>query len=156
MKAIDEAYSRFSRIRFPLPTEDQLAVVEQRIGVVFPDDYRRFILEFNGGDFCEPDITPVGDGCPEDALTYLSGIGASHEGAELGTPSMMCLFDDNDPPKIVPIGYTIMGGLILLDTAPGEGRGEIYYKQAFGDFFWIAENIEEFFTLLREPSVRDE
>lgn len=46
-----------------------------------------------------------------------------------------------------------MGGLIILDTAPGEGRGEIYYKQAFGDFYWIAENIEEFFGLLREQTI---
>jgi len=155
MTTIDDAYRRFARVRFPLPTENQLAEVEQRIGIILPDDYRQFILKFNGGDFGEPDITPVGDGCPEDALTYLSGIGASHEGAELGTLSMMCLFDDNDPPKIVPIGYTIMGGLILLDTAPGEGRGEIYYKEPFGDFYWIAESIEEFFKLLREPTVCD-
>lgn len=46
-----------------------------------------------------------------------------------------------------------MGGLIILDTVPGEGRGEIYYKQAFGEFYWLAEGIEEFFTLLREPTV---
>lgn len=45
------------------------------------------------------------------------------------------LFDDNDPPKILPIGDTAMGGLIILDTAPGEGRGTIYLKQAFGDFY---------------------
>ena len=133
-----------------------MAELERRINVIFPDDYRRFILEFNGGYFGEPDILPVGDGCPADALTYLSGIGAAHDGAELGAPSMLCLFDDNDPPKIVPIGRTIMGGLIILDTAPGEGRGEIYYKEPFGDFYWIAEGIEDFFTLLREPSDAEE
>ena len=78
MIAIEDAYRRFSRVRFPLPTEEQLAELERRIDVAFPDDYRQFILEFNGGYFVEPEITPVGDGCPQDALTYLSGIGASH------------------------------------------------------------------------------
>jgi hypothetical protein len=156
MTAIEYAYCRFMRVRFSLPTEDQLADVERRINIVFPDDYRRFLLEFNGGYFCEPLITPVGDGCPEDALTYLSGIGASHEYAELGTPWQICLFDNSDSPQIVPIGYTVMGGYIILDTAPGEGRGEIYYKQAFGDFYWIAEGIEAFFALLSEPRVLDE
>jgi hypothetical protein len=156
MTAIDDAYRKFSRVRFPLPAEEQLAELERRIDIVLPDDYRRFILEFNGGYFREPRITPVGDGCPQDALTYMSGIGASHEYAELGRPSWMMLFEDNMPPKILPIGYTAMGGLIILDTAPGDGRGEIYYKQAFGEFYWIAESIEEFFTLLREPSVYPE
>jgi hypothetical protein len=156
MTAIAEAYRKYLRVRFPLPTEDQLTELERRINVIFPDDYRRFILEFNGGYFHEPVITPAGDGCPEDALTYLSGIGASHEYAELGTPWQICLFDSNDTPKIVPIGYTVMGGYIILDTAPGEGRGEIYYKQPFGDFYWIAEGIEDFFSLLREPSDVDE
>ena len=153
MIAIEDAYRRFSRVRFPLPTEEQLAELERRIDVAFPDDYRQFILEFNGGYFIEPEITPVGDGCPQDALTYLSGIGASHDIAELGESSTIDLFEDNHPPKVVPIGYTTMGGLIILDTAPGEGRGEIYYKQAFGEVYWMAEGIEQFFALLREPEV---
>jgi len=153
MTAIGDAYRRFSRDRFPLPVEKQLAELEQRIGIVFPEDYRRFILEFNGGYFREPDIAPVGEGCPQDGLKFLSGIGASLINSELGEYSTLMLFDDNVPPKIVPIGGTPMGGLIILDTAPGEGRGEIYYKQAFGDFYWIAENIEEFFTLLRDQTL---
>ena len=95
----------------------------------------------------------MGDACPQDTLTYLSGIGATHEYAELGEPSTLVMFEDNDPLKILPIGYTAMGGLIILDTATGEGRGEIYYKQAFGEFHWMAESIEEFFALLREPEV---
>ena len=153
MTATDDAYRKFLRERFPLPTEEQVAELERRIHVDFPADYRRFILEFNGGYFHEPVITPTAEGCPEDALTYLNGIGASYEGYELACQSDLSLFDENDPPKIVPIGGTPIGGLIILDTAPGEGRGEIYYKQPFGDFYWIAEGIEDFFTLLREPSV---
>jgi len=156
MTVIDDAYRQFSRERFPLPTEQQVAELERRIDIAFPEDYRQFILKFNGGYFREPVITPVGEGCPEDALTYLSGIGTSYEGYELARPTSLSLFEDNVPPKIVPIGGTPIGGLIILDTAPGDGRGEIYYKQPFGDFYWIAENIEEFFTLLREPSVGDE
>ena len=72
--------------------------------------------------------------------------------AELGDQRTMGLFDDNDPPKILPIGDTAMGGLIIFDTAPGEGRGNIYLKKAFGDFYYLAEGIEEFFSLLREPT----
>ena len=152
MTIIDDAYRRFSKKRFPLPSEAQLSVLEKRIGVVFSDDYRRFILDFNGGYFIEPEIDPVGEGCPQATLAIMYGIGASHWEAELGDPSTLAIFDDNDPPKIVPIGYTGMGGLIILDTAPGDGRGAIFLKQAWGDFYYLTEGIEEFFALLREPT----
>jgi hypothetical protein len=64
MTTIEYAYNRFSTKRFPLPSETQLDELEQRIKVDFPDDYRRFVLDFNGGYFNEPEITPVGEGCP--------------------------------------------------------------------------------------------
>jgi hypothetical protein len=152
MTTIENAYDRFSVERFPLPSEAQLAELERRIGVKFPEDYRRFVLEFNGGYFKCPEITPVGEGCPLETVRILFGIGASHEEAELGTPEDIALFDDNDPPKIVPIGYTGMGGLIILDTAPGEGQGAIFLKKAFGDFYYLVDGIEAFLALLREPT----
>jgi hypothetical protein len=95
MTAIEDAYRRFSRVRFPLPTEEQLAELQRRIDVIFPDDFRRFILEFNGGYFLEPEITPVGPGCPQDALRFTSGIDASCDTAELGESSTIDLFEGN-------------------------------------------------------------
>ena len=150
MTVIEAAYNAFSRKRFPLPTEKQLADVEQRIGVTFPDDYRRFILAYNGGYFVEPDIVPPTKECPLDGLTVMYGIGASHTSAELASRRSLALFDDNDPPQVVPVGDTIMGNLIILVTHP-EGRGSIILKKAFSDdCFLLARGIEEFFGLLRE------
>ena len=120
MTVIEAAYNAFSRERFPLPTEMQLADLEQRIGVTFPDDYRRFVLAYNGGYFVEPDIVPPVKGCPVDCLTFMYGIARSHPSAELASRRSLALFADNDPPQIVPVGYTIMGNLILLVTHPEE------------------------------------
>jgi hypothetical protein len=150
MTIIEDAYRKFSTERFGLPSESQLRELEERIRVAFPDDYRRFVLEYNGGYFREPEITAVSEGCPRDGLTCLHGIGASHPYSELAQPRVLALFDDNDPPTIVPIGDTGMGGLIILITDP-EGRGEIFLKQAFGDFYYLADGIAGFFGLLREP-----
>jgi hypothetical protein len=150
MTTIEYAYRRFCTERFPLPSEAQLAELEQRIGVVFPDDYRHYILEFNGGYFSEPEIEQMTGEPPQDGLRCLFGIRASHETAELGRPLHLSLFDDNDPPKFVPVGSTGMGGLIILITEE-EGRGEILYKEAFGAFYGLAEGIEEFFELLKTP-----
>jgi hypothetical protein len=43
-----------------------------------------------------------------------------------------------------------MGGLIILDTAPGYENGSIFLKQAWGAFYYLTENIEGFFALLEE------
>ena len=45
---IEDAYRRFAIERFSLPSEEQIGELETRIGVVFSDDYRRFLLEYNG------------------------------------------------------------------------------------------------------------
>jgi hypothetical protein len=150
MTTIEYAYNRFCLERFPRPNEAQLAELEQRIDVTFPDDFRHFVLEFNGGYFDAPEIIQVDERCPREGLRFLSGIGASHEESELGRQFYLSLFDDNDPPKIVPVGRSCMGGLIILITED-EGRGEIWYKEPFGTFYYLADGIEEFFDLLRDP-----
>ena len=114
MKAIQTAYDRFCIERFPLPSEDGLQELEQKIGIVFPDDYRRFILDFNGGYFNEPEIA-VGKDPPHDVLTFLCGLNSSHEEAELG--GYLPLFTDNDPPKVFPLGGTPLGGLIVSGSS---------------------------------------
>jgi SMI1-KNR4 cell-wall len=152
MTTIQSAYARFVKERFTLPSEAQLADLERRIGLRLPADYRKFSLEFNGGYFKEPEITPVGDGCPQDTLEIMFGVGASHSEAELGRPVDLALFEDNDPLKIIPIGRTGMGGLIILDVAPGDGNGAIFLKRAFGNFHYLLDGIEAFFGLLTEPT----
>ncbi len=149
LNSIESAYQQFCTVRFPLPTEAEVAALEAKINVRIPDDFRRFLLEYNGGYFSDPVITPTTEGCPEDALIFISGLHPSHREAELGCESDMTLFDDNDPPQIVIIGATPLGSLIVLDVAPGEERGVIYFKQAFGDWYPLADNIEHFFSLLR-------
>ena len=44
----------------------------------------------------------------------------------------------------------MMGGLILLITHP-EDLGDVVYKEPYGDFYFLADGIEGFFELLREP-----
>ena len=155
MTTTENAYAQFAKERFPLPSEWQVADLERRIGDRLPDDYRKFILEFNGGYFKCPEITPIGEGCPLETVEILFGIGASHPEAELARPIDPTLFDDNDPPKIIPIGRTGMAGLVILDTAPGDGRGAIFLKKAFGDFYYLLDGIEAFFALLRKPTWAD-
>jgi SMI1-KNR4 cell-wall len=107
---IDDAYQRFCRERFGLPSQKQLAKLDRRIGVQFPVEYRNFLLTYNGGCFNEPDIVPPNRECPEDCLTFMHGIGASHITSELGRREEIADLTDQDRPEFIPIGSTIPSG----------------------------------------------
>src|SRR3954468_6307138 len=92
MSIREAAYRKFCKERFPLPTEEQVAALEGRIGISFPEHYRQFVLNYNGGWFTEPQIVPPTKGCPVDRLTVLDGIGASHPSAELASQKRLTLF----------------------------------------------------------------
>ncbi len=129
-----------------------MAELERRLKIRLPQEYRSFLLEFNGGYFEDADIVPVEEGCPQDGLDYLCGI-ASGDGqmlSELGNAIDVDLFDNNDPMVSLPIGGTGMGGLIVLSLWPEEA-GTILYKKPLGDFYLLADGIEEFFELLTDP-----
>lgn len=85
MNKIEEAYNRFCTDRFPLPSEQEVSALEERIGVTFPDDYSRFLLTFNGGYFREPCILPPDPEWPLDRLTLMHGIHATDLTSELGS-----------------------------------------------------------------------
>ncbi len=92
LDSIESAYQQFCRERFPRPTESEVAALEAKINVRFPDDFRRFLLEYNGGYFNDPAITPTTEGCPEDALIFICGLHASHEEADIGRELYFTLF----------------------------------------------------------------
>lgn len=152
MDPIALAYCRFSQERYPLPTESQVEEVEKRLGVRLPNDFRDFILEYNGGYFSDPRIGAPTDEWPLDSLCAIDGIGASDPDDELANDFIMRIFTDNDPPFLLPFSYTNNGNLLIL-SLKGEDRGAIYMQQAgTREWFLIANNIEEFFGLLRDSS----
>jgi hypothetical protein len=152
MSVFEHAYKRFATEQFPLPSEKQVVAFERRIKSELPADFRQYILEFNGGVFDDPEIVPDHEDCPPSVLAEMNGIGCPHPILELHQPRRWELFDDNDPPEFLPIGETPLGDFIILVTELGENPGRILFKQAFGEFYYLAEGIEEFFGFLREAT----
>jgi hypothetical protein len=148
MQRIETAYKAFLDEGFPLPTEKQVSDLEERLGLALPSDYRQFVLDFNGGFFNDPRIVSASDGRCLDGLTVMDGIGATDPSAELASDDKLVLFEDNDPIELLPVGYTLKGGLLLLVTHP-EGFGSMILKEAFSDkSHMLADGIEGFFALL--------
>jgi len=150
MSIIEYAYCRFAKDRFPLPSEEQVEDVERRAGFELPPDYRQFLLDYNGGRFELPEIIVEDDEFKGDGLVCLFGVNADHPIAEVASPRLLAIFDD-DPPIAMPIGDTAGAGLIVL-VVEEENRGAVFLKKPFGGFCWIADGIEEFFDCLREWS----
>lgn len=151
MNIIHDSYDKFCKSRFPLPTETQVGALEQRLSVLLPNDYRQYLLKYNGGLFSEPEITPPTDECPLDCLTFMRGIQATHATAELGRQIDLSLFSGNDPLQLLPIGYTAMGNLIVL-IIRGNESGYIGLEAIGQGTFLLAKGVEGFFRLLRERS----
>ncbi len=152
MDPISSAYQKFCVRRNPSATEDQVSSLENRIGVRFPPDYRQFLFSYNGGEFNEPVIRSPSDEFPEAALWFMYGLNAVEPTTELARPFDLALFDDNSPPQVLPIGSTPMGHLILLITHPDPADyGTVGFKMAFGASYFLANGINDFFALLREP-----
>jgi len=151
MSSIQFAYARWATERLPLPNGKQVAELESRLGVAFPGDYRQYLLEFNGGTFDDPEILSPEEHFPRRGLSVMYGVASPFPGTELGEPWEINLFDNNDPLIALPIGGTSLGDLVIL-CMEVEDLGAVYFKQASGDWFRIAEGIVDFFATLREPN----
>ncbi len=150
---IERVYQKYVRKRFSLPTEKEVAALEERINAKFPPEYRWFLLRYNGGWFKENSLENFDDRISGRCVDCLYGIKAGHESAELGNRADMALFDDNDPPQIVIIGNTVMNQLIVLGVHP-ENYGEIYFK-TFTEFIFMTDSLEEFFGMISDPLEED-
>jgi hypothetical protein len=153
MDPVDEAYQKFCVERFPAVSIEQIQDLEASINVHFADAYRYYLLAYNGGSFTYAKLLFPRERPGNEYLRFMNGIGTSHRATELGRKFDINLFDDNDPPQIVPIGSTWTNGLILLTTygTDDEDDGKIIFKKEFGDFYFLADDIKQFFAGLEVP-----
>ena len=107
----------------PAVSEADVAGFEAQLGHALPEDYRRFLLEVNGGRLAMENksfrygnvnmlfsLNAADEG--DDLLTW-----ALHERSTSALPSRDLLF----------VGYDDGGGLILVAVA-GEHRGEVWFE----------------------------
>jgi hypothetical protein len=76
------------------------------------------------------------------------GIGAPHPYKELGSEWTLALWEDNDPPVVLPIGNTPMGFYIVLVLEEADDYGQVLLR-TFEEFYYLADNMRSFFELLK-------
>ncbi len=148
---IDAAYDRYCTERPPLPSEESISAIEDDLGITFPNHYRDFLLNYNGGWFGKyPEIHSDEYVVPKISLENMFGVDTGNEYLKLNDWPTIHLWDDNDPIIILPIGSTTSNYIIVLVAqVTEEDYGQIYLR-TFDDIFFLAEDMEEFFELWRD------
>ena len=136
--------------------EESIQKIENLFHVVLPEDYTKFLLDFNGGVILntEPGEVYLKDIAQFINIDVLYGIdtGKSECDIEYWTDKY---FDDLLENTII-IGDSLQHGFIVM-ICVGENAGVYYYDDSYyfeesndeGKVYWIAENFEEFWKMLK-------
>ena len=136
--------------------EESIQKIENLFHVVLPEDYTKFLLDFNGGVIfnTEPGEVYLKDIAQFINIDVLYGIdtGKSECDIEYWTDKY---FDELLENTII-IGDSLQHGFIVM-ICVGENAGVYYYDDSYyfeesndeGNVYWIAENFEEFWKMLK-------
>ncbi len=112
-------------------TVDAVQRFERELGLEIPDDYRRFLLEVNGGRTARSHRVFVvqrraSRQRDETVLNSLFSLDDSDDSRDLATAQKPYNPDAKLPDGLLEIGYDGMGGRIVLSLV-GPHRGEVWY-----------------------------
>lgn len=147
MYTISESFGPISR--------DDLEQFEVTSGLSIPENYRKFLLETNGG-IPEPDAFLIPN-CETKAIVGLL-YGLQTEPPSFDIAHQLLSLRDRLPEGCIPIGEDPGGNLLLLGTLDAE-RGKIFFwdRDYFldtsndeGNTYEIADGIFEFLESLQE------
>ena len=136
--------------------EESIQKIEYLFQVVLPEDYTKFLLDFNGGVILntEPGEVYLKDIAQFINIDVLYGIdtGKSECDIEYWTDKY---FDDLLENTII-IGDSLQHGFIVM-ICVGENAGVYYYDDSYyfeesndeGNVYWIAENFDEFCKMMK-------
>ncbi len=133
-------------------SEPDIAKLESSLRIVLPNDYRRFLLAYNGRVPTPRRFVIVG--CNGEALVdILLGVNTLNDIAD-----WVKELRDDLPNGFIPIGFDPGGNALLLDTTDGEGV--VYYWDSGRHFltstdeensYRIAGSFTDFVVCIRDP-----
>lgn len=103
-------------------TDERIAEVESCLEIIFPTDYKQFLLQHNGG-YPEPGTFTIGHGPEESQISYFFSI---QEDETSNLLEMIKLTKGQIPRNMLPVAYDDVGNLILLGVS-GDQTGQVYF-----------------------------
>lgn len=148
--------SKFEIKPFGKVKKEDIVKIEKLFDVILPNDYKKFLSNYNGGavannGFNEINLDDVNGNIDIDVL-YGIHTGNSNSDIEYWTKE----YAEDLLEKAIIIGDSLQHGFIVMICA-GENAGVYYYDDSYyfeesndeGNVYWIAENFEEFWKMLK-------
>ncbi len=144
--------------RFGPVTPQQINELEMHLDISLPDDYKKFLLEWNGG---KP--TPDRFSIPgwSNKSSVVNRFLAVHAGKHSNLQKKIEVYEDRLPRELIPIAEDPFGNLICLGLG-GNRLGRIYFwdhedelddeglsRLDFSNVYELAESLKQFTDSLR-------
>lgn len=139
--------------------EDDLKTFEKEIGSNFPDDYRGFLLKYNGGEPKPYFFKVPGWQYQQSLVNQLKGIVPNSKSVDLVEDNS--LMEGRLPKGFVSIGDDPGGNKILISVI-GATRGKIYFfdhdnepdvstdkLEDYSNIFLLADSFDQFLNNLK-------
>lgn len=144
---------------FPPTSKEEIARFEARHGILLPIEYKRFLLQFNGGA-PEPDSFDV-PGWAHKATGMQRFLGISPGDID-DLDRVRNVYSERVPSDLLPIATDSFGNVIAIGIK-AKRRGKIYFwdhedeldenglhRQDYSNVFLLANSLDEFLNKLYE------
>ena len=143
--------------RFGFANEEAISILENKFEVVLPEDYKRFLLQENGGRntaYRYKNLVRISQISEEINIDVMSGVETNMKNADI--EQWTSEYRDDLFPNSIIIGDTIQHGFIVFWLSNDENRGIYYYDDTYEfesstddvNAYFLANSFSEFLSMV--------
>ena len=143
--------------RFGFANEEAISILENKYKVVLPEDYKRFLLQENGGRntaYKYKNLVRISQISEEINIYVMFGVETNMKNADI--EQWTSEYRDDLFPNSIIIGDTIQHGFIVFWLSNEENRGIYYYDDTYEfesstddvNAYFLANSFSEFLSMV--------
>lgn len=143
--------------RFGFANEEAISILENKFEVVLPEDYKRFLLQENGGRntaYKYKNLVRISQISEEINIDVMFGVETNIKNADI--EQWTSEYRDDLFPNSIIIGDTIQHGFIVFWLSNEENRGIYYYDDTYEfesstddvNTYFLANSFSEFLSMV--------
>ena len=143
--------------RFGFGNEEAISILENKFEVVLPEDYKRFLLQENGGRntaYKYKNLVRISQISEEINIDVMFGVETNIKNADI--EQWTSEYRDDLFPNSIIIGDTIQHGFIVFWLSNEENRGIYYYDDTYEfesstddvNAYFLANSFSEFLSMV--------
>ena len=143
--------------RFGFANEEAISILENKFEVVLPEDYKRFLLQENGGRntaYKYKNLVRISQISEEINIDVMFGVSTNVKNGDI--KQWTSEYQDDLFPNSIIIGDTIQHGFIVFWLSNEENRGIYYYDDTYEfesstddvNAYFLANSFSEFLSMV--------